>query len=408
MDQKRLDKILEVLKSEEIFKERQNFCLKYSIDEGSVYPCFNIFFGKYIKGEINIRDFIDSVINSKVTYDLNFSIEDIIVEYLRIHLDPIEDLLDEKIETILNQVMDVFAELNSIEYGAKNVSKELSDGKFDPFSDPTYIVDEVINILDLKFNGEEQRERFYDNIIKFIKNIRNKIETFDVLIKYKKDGGLGIPKGVADKILDIIDDVKKNKENFLLTQKIEQNNDAMSKEIDKDSILDKVKDLRQQDIDNGKSVIKEYNLGDNSYHVFEGSIEEMYLKQIKNKEETYGDTTLSKTRDYSKSKLVGPIEELALFTVKDFRNLSSNVKERIDIIERKIKVLESYSTRKKILGIKAWLNSEVCSVYKDMIDESVKYGNMSRIINMRKERGELYLTEEEVEAIAELNRTLRI
>jgi len=43
-----------------------------------------------------------------------------------------------------------------------------------------------------------------------------------------------------------------------------------------------------------------------------------------------------------------------------------------------------------------------------MIDESVKYGDMSRIINMRKERGELYLTEEEVEAIAGLNRTLRI
>lgn len=408
MDQQRLTKILDILKTEEVFKIKENICLKYDLDRACMYPCFNIFFGQYLKGDINIKDFINNVINSKPIYNLNFSIEDIIIEYLRTHLELVQDLLDEKIETILNQVRETFIEINSIEYGAKNVSKELSDGKFDPFSEPNYIVDEVINIMDLKFNGEEQRERFYDNLVKFIKNIRNKIQTFDVLTKLKKDGGLGIQKNVADKILDIIDDVKKDRENFLLTQKIEEKNNIMSKEIDKDNILDKVKDLRRQDIDNGKSVVKEYSIGDNNYHIFEGSIEEMYLKQIKSKEESYGEMTLNKPKDYSKSKLVGPIEELALFTVRDFRNLSSNVKERIGIIERKIKVLESYSARKKILGIKAWLNSEVCEVYKDMIDESVKYGNISRIINMRKERGELYLTEEEVEEIAELNRTLRI
>lgn len=408
MDQKRLDQISDILKSEEIFKNKQGLCLKYRLDEASMYPCFNAFFGKYIKGEITIKDFINSVINSKPVYDLNFSIEDIILEYLRVHLDPIEDLLDDKIETVLNQVRDVFIEINNIQYGAKNVSKELSDGQFDSFADPIYIIDEVINILDLKFNGEELRERFYDNITKFIKNIRNKFQTFDILIKTKKDGGIDLEKNVADKILDIIDDVKKEKENFLLTQKIEEKNVVMSKEIDKDNILDKVKDLKKQDIENGKDLVKEYSLGDNNYHIFEGSIEEMYLKQIKSKEESYGDVNLSKIKDYSKSRLVGPIEELALLSVRDFRNLSSNVKERISIIERKIKVLESYSTRKKILGIKAWLGSEVCSVYKDMIDESVRYGNMSRIINMRKERGELFLTEEEVEEIAELNRTLRI
>lgn len=408
MDQKRLDKIFDILKSEDILRKRVNFCLKYGIDEASVYPCFNIFFGDYIRGNITIKDFVKNVINSKIQYNMEFNIEDIIVAYLRIHLDPLEDLLDEKIEKILNQVRETFIELNNIEYGAKNVSKELSDGIFDPFSDPTYIVDEVINVLDLKFKGEEQREKFYDNIIKFIKNIRNKIQTFEILIKPKKDGGLGIPKNVADKILDIVDGVKKDKENYLLSQKIEEKNNIMSAEIDKNNILDKVKDMQNQDIENGKNIVKEYSFGEQNYHVFDGSIEEMYLRQLKNKEESYGVIVTNRQLDYSKAKLVGPIEELALFTVKDFRNLSSNVKERIDIIERKIKVLSSYSAKKKILGIKAWLNSEVCMVYKAMIDESVKYGDISRIINMRKERGEIYLTEEEVACIAELNRKLRI
>lgn len=408
MDQKRLEQIINIFKSEKTSQTRRGFYLKYQIREADVFPCFNSFFGKYVRGEITIKDFIDGVMNSKFVYDLSFSIEDIILEYLRIHLDPIEELLDEKIETILNQVREVFVNINSVEYGAKNVSKELSDGNFDPFAENVYIIDEVINILDLKFGGQESRDRFYDVITKFIKNIRNKIQTFEILVKSKKEKGLGLPKNIADKVLNIVENIKKEKENFLLTQKIEEKKIAMSKEIDKDSVLDKVKDLKEKDMEAGKSVVKEYSFGENNYHIFEGSIEEMYLKQIKSKEESYGDKTLSKVRDYSKSKLVGPIEELALLSVKDFRNLSSNVKERITIIERKIKVLETYSTRKKILGIKAWLGSEVCDVYKDMIDESVKYGNMSRIINMRKERGELYLTEDEVEEIAELNRTLRI
>ena len=37
--------------------------------------------------------------------------------------------------------------LEEREIGAKHTTKELSDGEFDPFNDPTYIVDEVINIL---------------------------------------------------------------------------------------------------------------------------------------------------------------------------------------------------------------------------------------------------------------------
>ena len=314
-----------------------------------------------------------------------------------------------KVEIILNQVRDAFIEIDSVEFGAKNVSEELSDGEFDPFAEPVYIVDEVVNILDLKFNGEEQRERFYDYIIKFIKNIRNKFQTFDLLIKYKKDGGLGIPKNVADKILDIVDDVKHDKENFLLTQKLEEKETVMSKEVDKDEINNKVKDLYKNDVNERKNIIKEYNDNGQNYHIFEGSIEEMYLNQIKSKEEIQDNSVSGGNyKDYSKVKLVGPIEELALFSIKDFRNLSADIKTRISMIERKIKILEGYSTRKKILGIKAWLESEVCNIYKDMIDESVKYGGMSRVINMRRERGDLYLTEEEVEEIAQFNRKLRI
>ena len=205
--------------------------------------------------------------------------------------------------------------------------------------------------------------------------------------------------------------VIKEKENFLLSEKETQKLITMNKQVSGESIMNKVREMDRQEKAkvNNKTLIKEYSDGGQNYHIFEGSVEEMYLNQIKNKEELQqGSLNKKEYEKYFNVKLVGPIEELALFTIKDFRNLSSNISLRISKIETKIKVLGSYSTRKKVLGIRAWLMSEVCRVYKEMIDESVKFGGITRVINMRKERAGLYLTEEEVEAVAELNRKLRI
>lgn len=303
-------------------------------------------------------------------------------------------------------------ELEEKEIGAKHVSKELSDGEFDPFSDPTYIVDEVINILELKFIGEEKREIFYDHVTKYIKNIRNKFQTFNILTRSEKDGGFEMDKLSVDKILDIVENIKKEKENFLLSKHEEKKQISLDKMASLPQSETKGMELKNlKDLYNESSVVdsgienKEYN-----YKAFDGSIEDMYSKEskIENKEEENSFLSLEDSVDYSKSKLVGPIEELALFTIKDFRNSGPDMKSKTNIIERNIKILEAYSVKKKILGIKAWLASEVCKVYKEMINESIQYGSIKKVISSRKEKGLVFLTEEEIEGIFELNNKLRM
>jgi len=415
-----LNTILEIIKSPEASKSREEFIFSYSLGEGLIYPCFNKNFKSWVLGEVDIRGFVDLVIKSNPSFDIdNFSIFDLIVEYLKIHLYPIKDLIDENPDDVVGVVLtlkDNYAD-SDLSLGSKKVSDELADDIYNPFDEPELIIDEVINVLDVKFSNKEYRERFYDVCIKFIKNIRNKIQTFEILVKAKKINGVGLDKNVADEVLNKIEKVKKQGEESLLEyhkkteykqpeEKIENNTKDL--DIDKEDNLEHAR-LQNNSVDGKKNIIEEYQEGDMKFHVFDGSVEEMYLNQIKNKEEI---SDMNVAADFMKkfenAKLIGPIEELAFFTIKDFRNLDQDVEKRADKIEQKIKVLSSYSARKRILGIKAWLACEVCSVYKKMIDESVKFGDVNRVITIRKESDSLYLTSEEIDAISQLNRKLRV
>lgn len=416
-----LNTILEIIKSPEVSKSREEFISTYSLNKDLVYPCFNKNFKSWVLGEIDIRGFVDLVIKSSPSFNIaDFSIFDLIVDYLKIHLYPIKDLIDENPDDVISVVLtikDSYADFD-LSLGSKKISDELSDDVYNPFDEPELIIDEVINVLDVKFSNKEYRERFYDVCIKFIKNIRNKIQTFEILVKAKKNNGVGIDKNIADEILNKIEKVKKQGEESLLEyhkkaeykqpeEKIENNTKDL--DIDKEDNLQHSR-LQNNSVDEKKkNIIEEYVEGDMKFHVFDGSVEEMYLNQIKNKEEI---SDMNVAADFMKKfenvKLIGPIEELAFFTIKDFRNLDQNVEKRADKIEQKIKVLSSYSARKRVLGIKAWLACEVCLVYKKMIDESVKFGDINRVITIRKENNAIYLTSEEIDVIAQLNRKLRI
>jgi|GEM_PF-3451989 len=421
-----LDKILEIIKSDIVSNNRKEFMEKFSVDSDSIF-IFNSNFSKWRKSEVDIREFVNAVIKASPSFNIaDFSIFDLIVDYLKIHLYPIKDLIDENPDDVISVVLnlkDNYAD-SDINVGSKDNSPELSDDVYNPFDNPELIISEVINVLNVKFSNKEYRDRFYDVCIKFIKNIRNRFQTFEILIKDKKLNGIGLNKNVADEVLNKIEKIKKQGEDSLLEYhkenienqkpKIEKNQNEGEENIQdldigkEDSLLHSR--LSNNNVNNVQNkIIEERVENDMRFHVFDGSVEEMYLNQIKNKEEI---SDMSAGSDFKKKfdniKLIGPIEELAFFTIKDFRNLDQDVLKRADKIEQKIKVLSSYSARKRVLGIKAWLSSEVCVVYKRMIDESVKYGEMNRVINVRKEKNDLYLTQDEIDAIAQLNRKLRI
>jgi hypothetical protein len=107
-------------------------------------------------------------------------------------------------------------------------------------------------------------------------------------------------------------------------------------------------------------------------------------------------------------KLVGPVEELREMTLVDFRRLSPDPRAAILKIREKINLLEKESITKKIAGIRAWQESEVPRLYLEISRESLTKGvPVNQVISILSSAGKSTLTNDEYQAVMELNRVLR-
>ena len=114
-------------------------------------------------------------------------------------------------------------------------------------------------------------------------------------------------------------------------------------------------------------------------------------------------------QDDEKSKLVGPIDELAGLTIKDFQSWSKNPYEAIKKIKEKIKILTKESLEKGNLGMKAWRKSEINRIYLDILHNAmINRKQVDMIIQDMKNERKQTLTLEEFEAIEQLNKELRV
>ncbi|MCD4706024.1 hypothetical protein K8R61_03000, partial [bacterium] len=136
-------------------------------------------------------------------------------------------------------------------------------------------------------------------------------------------------------------------------------------------------------------------------------------RQKKNVEPKFSEK--KETKDFSKivqddekSKLVGPIDELAELTIKDFKSWSENPYKAIKKIKEKIKILTEESLEKGNLGMKAWKKSEINRIYLDILHSAIiKRKQVDMIIQDMKNERKQTLTLEEFEAIEQLNKELR-
>ncbi len=106
-------------------------------------------------------------------------------------------------------------------------------------------------------------------------------------------------------------------------------------------------------------------------------------------------------------KLTGPVEELRAITVVDFRRLSKDPKEACLKIKDKIDLLGEQSYTRKSEGIAAWGASEVVQTYLDLMRESLNGTPLKDAVLAREAQKKPILTQEEFQAVAELSRQLR-
>ena len=107
-------------------------------------------------------------------------------------------------------------------------------------------------------------------------------------------------------------------------------------------------------------------------------------------------------------KLMGPIEELGDMSLINFRRLNQNPAIAVNKIKEKLGFLEEEGFDKKLAGIKAWRQSPVNSLYLTIAQESINNKtSIDEIISQRTNTEKDSLTNDEIEAIMELNKSLR-
>lgn len=107
-------------------------------------------------------------------------------------------------------------------------------------------------------------------------------------------------------------------------------------------------------------------------------------------------------------RLVGPVEELRVMTLGDFRHLGDGPIACIRRVYEKIQLIGKESYTKRAEGIKAWRDSETYQLYLSMGQASLLTGKTIRdIIAERQRANEPSLTEQEFSLVADLNHKLR-
>ena len=108
------------------------------------------------------------------------------------------------------------------------------------------------------------------------------------------------------------------------------------------------------------------------------------------------------------ARLTGPVQELAILTLADFRRLSADPVEACRKISDKLDVLEEGAYTQRIAGIKAWQGSDVYKRYLEVINAAFSGGKqIAAAIADSQAAGRETPTEREVRAIMELNKQLK-
>ncbi|HKK54480.1 MAG TPA: hypothetical protein VJ926_03095 [Patescibacteria group bacterium] len=106
-------------------------------------------------------------------------------------------------------------------------------------------------------------------------------------------------------------------------------------------------------------------------------------------------------------RIMGPIDELNFFNLKNFRRLSSDPQEAFAKIKEKIDLLSKESYEKGIKATQAWKKNPLNKLYHQISIESINQSKpISEVIKQRQEKNRDYLSNEELKALVSFNRSL--
>lgn len=363
------------------------------------------------------------------------------------------DELKPKTKTETNIASSNFFFSSEDEEEVKELAKKLENFKVEekkeekeyPQIDISLIAEKTMKDSNTSFGSQDLIDRFKSILATYIRGVRNKVDTKHTLTKPINSGGLEISEIYADNILSIADFNKKEAESSLakalgsgvknreekseVKERIHGGLDLGARDIDYDfskmtaapkKIQSAKEDILHANQEKQKSA---RNISLKKQDREEKISDNQEKTEILNlsKKETGTSINPPRIKDIAQAggkvkmedvkyvpKLTGPIDELREMDLINFRRLSSDPKGAANKINDKINFLEDESYSQRLAGIKAWRESPVNQMYLQAGKESIKgEGHIKDIIRVKNINNNNFLSEEEMEAIMELNRKLR-
>jgi len=300
-----------------------------------------------------------------------------------------------------------------------------------PFSseanDYKAVIRRIIEANNLSFSDANLEKRFELICSSFFKKIRDKEEIKDLLMRPTKTGGLEYSENLADKIISALEEAKKTPVQPETAKKtIPSPSQVLEKEVEEKIKISeppeiekkevKEEEVAAEDVFYQKKSAQEYEIPKPIKPVMpeeekREKREEEKLKPSEEKIRIFRPVSAAKpiVEDIKgKKKLLGPIDELREMSLNDFRRLGTDKISSIEKIYDKLNLLKEDSFAKYAEGIKAWRSSEVYKLYLDIGLESMStQKSVNEVVEERKNKNLPYLTAEEFNSIANLNKKLR-
>lgn len=296
--------------------------------------------------------------------------------------------------------------------------KELTKPKATkPVSQPLNLDKEIETIIKksgFKLSDPAELKKFKSIISSHFKGIRDRVQTKEALIGPPLVGGLGLDSAIVDRILSITEEEIEKLDGRLREEVSEEPFSDLRAEVTK--IL-KEPLVTESPVEPPTIIFKPERKKESVKEAV--SIPPPLVKEplpkapppvkMERPPIVSSDFRRPKIEDVKfEPRLLGPIEEIGAMTLTDFRRLAPTSAEAIEKLIEKIELLEEESFSKKIAAIRAWKENEVSRLYLRLGDESMEQKkSIAEIITQKQQANQPTLTEEEVEAIIELNQRLR-
>ena len=430
--------VQDILLSDESLNANKKIIKEFNLSDEQIDVLFDIL-RKIVFKEIEIGRLLEEL---KVLGLTEEQTKKMAVEILKKRVLPLSDYL--KINT-LKYIKEWGGDIPADELS--ELVKIESQGKIDADS----IVEQIIKETGLELKDDVLKNRFKNIILSFIRDVRSSMETAIVLKRSVKIGGIGLEQEMVDRVMDILQkEDKRNQTNSRSIKKIVNTEKARalikapSKELlNIETKIEKVskpqtvikeikkvpentekvsvkKEKVDEDIEEAIKEFKPQRIISSPVEVSQKqSPKEIVVEELPKTKPTSPKIISTLGRNLLKPKktlvegvsnypkIYGPSDELRSISLIDWRRWGTS-QEAILKIQEKINLLAEDSLVKKAEGIKAWKESEINKLYLEIGEESINKGkSIEETINERQKEGQKTLTEEEFNAVVELNQKLR-